>query len=325
MNAKYYIELAENILAGTVPDTSTLTNIARTPDADVFNLLPGASLLRNAHSGNTVHLCNICNGKSGRCSENCRFCSQSAFSQTDAPVYPLLSADALKKGAEYTARTPIRRYSVVTSGRGLPGNEVELLAAAFAEMPKENARYCASLGILAQEELEILKNAGVGRYHHNLETARSHFDAVCSTHSYDERMDTIRAAQAAGMSVCAGGIFGIGESDDQVLELALTLRELDVDAVPLNFLVPIPGTPLSGTPNLTPLRCLKIISLFRYVLPEKDILVCGGRPANLKSLQSLIFQAGASGMMTGNYLTTTGRTLDDDLDMIAQLGMVPLA
>ena len=184
-------------------------------------------------------------------------------------------------------------------------------------------RTCASLGILDKEDLKILKEAGMTRYHHNLETARSHFGNICTTHSYESRVDTIRAAREVGLSICSGGIFGIGETDEQVLELALTLKDLDVDAVPINFLIPIPGTPLASIEGITPLRCLKIIALFRYVLPQKDIYVCGGREANLKSLHPFIFYAGASGIMTGNYLTTKGRRLEDDLDLLKQLSFLP--
>ncbi|GBC63170.1 biotin synthase BioB [Desulfonema ishimotonii] len=322
MSSREFLDIAEEIIAGKSPDIKMLAQLARTPDQRVFEMLAGAYHIRNRHFGNAVHLCNICNGKSGKCSEDCAFCSQSAFSaSSDVPVYPLLPGPELRKGAEFTGRTPIHRYSVVTSGRRLPKNEVAKIAEAFSEMDSENTAYCASLGILDTEDLRHLKAAGVTRYHHNLETARSHFNTVCTTHTYQERVETIHAAKAAGLSVCSGGLFGIGETDAQVLELALDLKALDVDAVPLNFLVPMKGTRMEGRRSLSPLRCLKIIALFRYVLPDKDILVCGGRLANLKSLHPLIFYAGASGMMTGNYLTTTGQTLGNDLDLIEQLGL----
>lgn len=183
---------------------------------------------------------------------------------------------------------------------------------------------CASLGILDDDALKKLAAAGVSRYHHNLETARTHFSSICTTHTFDQRIETLAKAKKAGMSVCSGGIFGMGETDKQILELAMELKTLNVDAVPLNFLSPIPGTPLETADLLTPLRCLKIIALFRYVLPDKQILICGGREANLGILQPMIFFAGASGIMTGNYLTTQGPSLENDLDMLDQLGLVPL-
>ena len=193
------------------------------------------------------------------------------------------------------------------------------VAEALAELDQARIRTCASLGILDRQDFEVLKKAGVTRYHHNLETAESNFERMCTTHTYRERVDAILAAKEAGLSVCAGGVFGIGETDEQVLELALALRDLDVDAVPVNFLVPIKGTPAESYSRLTPLRCLKIISLLRYVLPDKEIIICGGRENNLKDLHPLIFYAGASGIMTQDYLTTTGRALKEDLDMIDRL------
>ena len=195
------------------------------------------------------------------------------------------------------------------------------MAAALKKTKEFGIETCASLGILNDHALKTLRAGEVNRYHHNLETAESHFSNTCTTHSYQDRLDTIRRAKAHGFSICAGGVFGIGENDDQVLELAFALKDLNVDAVPLNFLVPIPGTPLEKESALSPLACLKIVALFRYVMPEKEIIICGGREANLKALHTLVFYAGASGIMTGNYLTATGRSLESDLEMIAQLGL----
>jgi biotin synthase len=269
--------------------------------------------------GRSIHLCTICNGKSGRCTEDCAFCSQSRVSNVNSPIYPLLPKDELKQGALAAYNTPINRYSIVTSGKRLSRNEVMRIAEAIVELDQDPLDYCVSLGTLDRVDFEILKDAGISRYHHNLETSRSHFKEVCSTHNYDERIETIHSAKRQGLSVCAGGIFGVGETDDQVLELALTLKELDVDAIPINFLTPIRGTPLGKANNLSPLRCLKIIALFRYVLPKKEIIICGGRVNNLRHLHPMIFYAGASGIMTGNYLTTKGRSLQDDLKMLAEL------
>jgi biotin synthase len=211
----------------------------------------------------------------------------------------------------------------VTTGRGLADREVEHVAQALADLRSESISTCASLGILDGETLSRLKASGVTRYHHNLETSRSHFPSVCTTHTYEERIQTLKEARKAGLSLCCGGVFGIGETDEQVLELALALKELDVEAVPLNFLVPIQGTPLAESKGPSALRCLKIIALFRFVLPDKEILICGGREANLKDSHPLIFRAGANGIMTGNYLTTEGRQLRDDLSLLDRLGLVP--
>lgn len=314
-------KLATLVIAGHQLTANEAIMLLKTPDADVFDLIDGAWQIRRKFFGTTVHLCTICNAKSGKCSENCSFCSQSAHNPNcDVPIYELLPKEKLQAGASYAAAHGINRYSLVTSGRGLGKAEVEKLAEAMNEIKDRNTAYCGSLGILDEANLKQLKAAGIERYHHNLETARSHFDQICTTHTYDDRIATIKKAQAAGMTVCAGGLFGIGESDDQIVEMALDLRELDVDSIPVNFLTAIKGTAFEGQQNLTPLKCLKIIAMYRYFMPEKDLLLCGGRSGNLGDLQSFIFHAGCSGMMTGNYLTTAGRSADDDLKMIADLG-----
>ena len=317
------IRIARDVIEGHIPDKTTYRDLARIEDKDVFKLMAGADLIRETFFRREIHLCAICNGKSGRCSEDCSFCSQSKFHASDIKIYPILDKVELQKGAKDLMDTAVHRYSIVTSGRGLPKKEVRHVADALSNPPSNRMSFCVSLGILDDEDMEYLKTSGVSRYHHNLETCRSHFEAVCTTHSYEDRIRTIRKAQRAGLSVCSGGIFGVGETIEQVLELAFDLRELDVDAVPVNFLVPIKGTPLEGKTSLTPLRYLKIISIMRYVLPDKDIIICGGRAANLKMLQPLVFQAGANGIMTGNYLTTEGNQLQEDLEMINQLGFEP--
>ncbi len=315
-----YIDIAEQIVADKSIEQDVYQALSQTHQEDVFSMMAGANIIRDAFFKNQVHLCTICNGKSGRCSEDCTFCSQSKFVDTDIDIYPLLSKKELQKGAIEAAESPINRYSVVTSGKGLPENEIEKIAQAFVELDDKKVDFCVSLGILESDDFKTLKNAGISRYHHNLETARSHFDKICTTHTFQDRVNTIQAAKKAGMSVCAGGLFGTGETDEQVLELALELKDLDVDAVPINFLTAIKGTPLESKDVLTPLKCLKIIALFRYVLPQKDLLICGGRLNNLKMMHPMIFHAGASGLMTGSYLTTKGNQLDDDLEMIHQLG-----
>ncbi len=320
MSSEQYLNLAKKIITGFTPDIDVFKTIARLEDDSIFHLFAGADLIRHTYFKNRIHLCTICNGKSGKCSEDCKFCSQSKFHDATIDTYPLLEKEKLQQGALELMDSPVNRYSVVTSGKRLTTDEVIDVAQAFSELESEDLSYCVSLGILGEADLKLLKESGVTRYHHNLETARSHFDDICTTHSFEDRVNTIKLAKAAGMSICSGGIFGIGETDDQVLELALELKALDVDAIPLNFLTPIPGTGLEGKTELTPLRCLKIISLFRYVLPDKDIFICGGRQLNLKMLHPYIFHAGASGIMTGNYLTTDGQGLNDDLEMIQQLG-----
>lgn len=322
-----YLELAQKIVDGYELTEKEALEIAHTPENRVFELLPGAAFIRRNVFGKKVHLCTILNAKSGRCSEDCSFCSQSIYADgKHAPLYPLKSKEEVQEGAHLAEKGGINRYSVVTSGKGLPQEDINKLCEDFSELDAQPHRtaYCGSLGVLDQEQMDQLYASGITRYHHNLEASKSYYPEICTTHSYEERETTIQAAKNAGMSVCSGGIFGIGEKDEHVVEMALALRKLDVDSVPVNFLMPIPGTRLAEEQKpekITPLRALKIIAIFRYLLPQKHVLVCGGRIANLKELHSMIFEAGASGFMTGNYLTKDGRTLEQDLEMIQALGL----
>ncbi len=315
-------DLAQNLtdkaLAGTPLTEEEALAVLQARGAELSALLAGAHRIKEHHFGSRVELCSIINAKSGRCAENCAFCAQSAHHATAAPVYPLKSRDEIVAGARQAAAEGSRCYGIVTSGtRPSPGAELDAVLAAIAEIrattPIEPS---ASLGILDKTTARALADAGCATYHHNLETARSFFPSICTTHDYEEDVETVRVARAAGMKVCCGGIFGLGESLAQRAELAFTLRELSVDSVPLNFLNPVPGTPLEGRHDLTPMDCLRIIALFRYLLPDRRISVCGGRESNLREFQSWIFLAGASGTMVGNYLTTQGRDRDTDLQML---------
>ena len=311
--------MADAVLAGhRLTDDELLAVLAASPEA-LEELLLATGRVRRHHFGNAVRLCTICNGKSGRCSEDCRFCSQSAHGHAEVETYDILPVERLAEGAEFSTRHPIDRYAIVNSGRGPSEKELSHLAAAYASFPEKTA-YCASLGILDEAGMQVLKDAGVSRYHHNLETAKSLFPEICTTHTYDERIATIRAAKAVGLSVCSGGIFGLGETDAQIVEMARTLETLAVDAVPVNFLVAIEGTAMEGRSELTPVKCLLIIATLRLALPGTRILICGGRARNLRSLQPLSFVAGATGLMTGDYLTTSGESVESDLSMLTDGG-----
>ncbi len=323
MDRKESLNLADEIIAGGAVDPDRLKMLSQLPCEDVFELLPGIDMIREHFFGRRIHLCAICNVKSGACSEDCRFCSQSAHSKGNSPVYPLMTPDEIEARGRETAASPVNRFSLVASGKGLPLGEVERAAEALSVFRSTGLETCVSFGLMDYRGFAILKQAGVTRYHHNLESAESFFGRVCTTHSFEARIDTILAAKEAGLSVCTGGIFGLGETDQQVVEMALTLKDLDVDAVPINFLTPIRGTPMENHDFLSPLRCLKILALMRLALPDKDILICGGRQQNLKSLESLMFMAGASGLMTGNYLTTRGSALENDLALMEQSGFFP--
>lgn len=292
-------------------------------DKMLLDIMSLANRAREKFKGNEVSLCSIINAKSGMCQEDCAFCSQSMYHQTTAPVYPFVGEEKVVERAKEAKKIMAREFSIVTSGYG-PENEEELqeIEKAIGRVAQETElEPCASLGILNRDALRKLKKAGLKNYHHNLETARSFFPNICTTHDYDEDVETVRTAKELGFKVCCGGIFGMGESWKQRIEFAFTLKELDVDSIPLNFLNPIPGTRLENKRELTPVDCLAIISLFRLVMPQKDIFVCGGREVNLRDLQSMLFFAGANGMMIGGYLTTKGRQPEDDLRMIQDLGL----
>lgn len=318
----FFFDLALKISEGYAPSQQEYESIINLEDKDVFLLFPGADYLREYFFGKKIGLCTIKNSKSGKCAENCSFCAQSAWWKiAETPSYPLVSMEEAETGAAAACESPINRYSLVNSGRGPSKDETETLSSYISNFPKgKGTSYCASLGLMSVSGLTMLRDAGLSRYHHNLETSRSFFGHICTTHTYDERVETIIAAKAAGLEVCSGGIFGMGESNSHILELALDLKRLDVDAVPVNFLVPIKGTPLEGISPLQPSKCLKIISFLRYVLPDKEIIVCAGRESVIGTFQDMCVWAGANGMMTGNYLTVSGPSLKRDLEMIKRTG-----
>lgn len=298
-------------------DVTTARELLTAKGAKLTAFMAGAQQLKEQHLGDRIDLCSIINAKSGRCSEDCSFCAQSSHHQTDSPVYPLKSISEILQGAIEAQDAGNHCYSIVTSGTRIePGKEFEQVLSAIRQISnKTRLSPSASLGILDQKSAQALAEAGCKTYHHNLETARSFFPEICSTHDYEDDVQTVRCAKAAGMDVCCGGIFGLGESLDQRFEMALTLRDLKVDSVPINFLNPVAGTPLQNAELLTPMDCLRIICLYRYMLPNKRITVCGGREQNLRDFQSAIFMAGASGTMIGNYLTTAGRNYESDMQM----------
>ncbi len=314
-------ELFDQVVAGQPPSHRQGINILRSNGAEYTAYMTGAHHLKEQSFGDNVQLCSIINAKSGRCQENCAFCAQSAHHQSTPPVYPLKSREEIIAGARRAEQEGSHCYGIVTSGtKPEPGEEFDTILSSLREIRDQvDIDPSASLGLLTAELAQELADAGCVTYHHNLETARSFFPQICTTHEYEEDVNTVKLAKAAGMKVCCGGIFGLGESYDQRVELAETLRELQVDSVPLNFLNPVAGTPLENHQSLTAMDCLRAITMFRYFLPDKPISVCGGRETNLRDLQSWIFMAGASGTMVGNYLTTSGRDRDVDMQMFADI------
>lgn len=290
------------------------------PGSQIFSLIASANTIREHFRGKTIGLCSIVSAKSGACSEDCSFCAQSSKSRATIDVYPLLQKEKIIERALEAKKSGVKRFSVVTSGRKISGKELALVTDIVSDVKKLGLLPCASLGLLNKKALLLLKAAGLDRYHHNLEASEGFFPRICTTHSYSDKIKTIRAAKTAGLSVCSGGIFGMGETWLNRIDMAFALKKLGVEAVPINFLVPIKGTTLGDKGLLHPFDALKIISLYRYILPEREVRVCGGRLQVLGEFHSLVFAAGADGMITGNYLTTSGRIPEDDLKLIAMHG-----
>jgi biotin synthase len=304
-----------------IPSFDDAQMLAHLPKDETIDLLFCAHKIMK-HFKDEIILCSIINAKSGLCGEDCAFCSQSALHSTNIDTYPLMREEEIVDRAHDMKKAGATRFSMVTSGLMLTDEEVNTVCSSAKNIAGEvNITVCGSLGMLNQSMANRLKQAGISVYHHNLETARSHFNNICTTHAYDEDIQTVKIAKASGLKVCSGGILGLGESWEQRLELAFTLRDLNVDGIPLNFLNPIPGTRMEKMPLLSPMEALKCIALFRMINPSKDILICGGREVTFRDYQSWIFLAGANGLMIGNYLTTQGRNTQMDIDMLKYCGV----
>lgn len=284
------------------------------------------ALANNVRSklGDRVDLCSIINAKCGLCPEDCKFCAQSVHNDTDVTPHPFMDEEEIMNMALMMQEEGAARFCIVVSGKGIYTEDFEKILQSVRRIRKETSlSVCVSPGMLTKENALLLKNAGVTRIHHNLETSQGFFKNVCSTHSYEEKKETIRTARSAGLEVCCGGIIGMGESIHDRIELAFTLKELDVDAVPINILNPIKGTPFGNIVPIRPLDALKTIAVYRLILPEKNIRIAGGREKNLRDLQCLSLLAGANGLLLGNYLTTPGRLPREDIQMIKDVGLVP--
>ncbi len=319
----FLLDLTERVLDGREVTREEAGQLLQTEEStEIQLLLACANRIRQAFHGDRIDFCSIINAKSGKCSEDCSFCAQSAHHGGKSQVYPLLSTEAILEAGKKAVAAGAFRFSIVTSGKGvLNNNDFRNILQAIDELRRQGIRTCASLGLLNDDAARTLKDAGLERYHHNLESARSHYGSICSTHSFQDRVDTVLAAHRAGMEVCSGGILGLGETPAQRIELAFELSELPARSVPINLLNPIPGTPLEHQPLLSALEALKTIAVFRFILPRKELRTCGGREQALRGLQPLMFTAGCSGTMLGNYLTTEGRSPDDDTRDIRDLGL----
>lgn len=289
---------------------------------DLPPLMTSARKIRETFRGDAVSLCAIINAKSGRCGEDCGFCAQSTRFKTDAASYPLIPEETILQGSEESAREGVSFFCIVTSGKRATAQELEKIGAILRRMRDAGqVRPCASLGTLELEELVALKEDGLIRYHHNIETARSYYESVCTTHGYDDRLQTVLRAKKAGLEVCCGGIIGMGETMAQRIEMACALRDLEVTSIPLNILNPIEGTPLFGTEQLSRDEILKTFALFRIINPTAEIRACAGREVNLQDEQGKLLDAGIDGLLTGDYLTTTGTSPEKDRGMITARGL----
>jgi len=312
--------LADQSLCGAAPTREQALAVLTAPDDDLLPLLHAAFRVRRQHHGRDVRIHVLKNAKSGLCSEDCTFCSQSVKFATGVDRYQLQSVEELVAGAREAAAMGAVKYCMVTSTRGPSERDLDVICDAVRQIRSElNLSVCTSLGLLKAGQAERLAAAGVTRFNHNLESSRAHFPQICGTHSYDDRIATVRAAKAAGMEACCGGIMGLGESLEDRVQLAFELRELEVESIPVNFLDSRPGTPLGEMPRLTPHDCLRSLAMFRFVNPSRDIRVAGGREVNLRHMQPLALYP-ANSLFCNGYLTTPGQGPEADARMIADAG-----
>ncbi len=315
--------LTETALSGIGISQADALWIFSLPQALSEPVMEGANRIREAFRGNAIDPCTVMNAKSGGCGEDCHFCSQSSHHTTISPGFAIVPAAQIQETARLAVENGARRFCVATSGRGLSDPlEVDSICQSIQTVRKDVGVWsCATLGILSEEVLDQLKEAGLNRLHHNLETSREYFGNIVTTHKWEDRVETIRRAQAKGISVCSGGIFGLGETEEDRVSMLASLRDLDVDSIPLNFLVPIPGTPLYDEgAGIEAKDALRSIAVARYMLPRKEIRITGGRVQALGSRHPEIFRHGADGVMIGNYLTRMGRPPLEDIAMIRDQG-----
>ncbi|WP_059103590.1 biotin synthase BioB [Shouchella shacheensis] len=315
-----WMGLAERVLDGVEVTNQEACSILECPDEDVLVLMHAAFQIRKHYYGKKVKLNMIMNAKSGLCPENCGYCSQSAISKASIDSYRFISKDSLVEGARRAYELNIGTYCIVASGRGPSKREVDQVVDAVKEIKDQyGLKICACLGLLKPEQAERLKEAGVHRYNHNLNTSKSHHPTITTSHTYDDRVHTVEVAKGAGMSPCSGVIVGMKETKQDVVDMANSLKLLDADSIPVNFLHAIDGTPLEGVDELNPLYCLKVLALFRFINPAKEIRISGGREVNLRSLQPLGLYA-ANSIFVGDYLTTAGQEETNDHKMLLDLG-----
>lgn len=323
MKVDFICGIGKKVLTGGEITREEAVELTKVKGSDIPLLMAMANKVREKFTGDNVDLCSIVNARSGKCSENCAFCAQSAHHEAKIKVYPLMTVDEIVGAAKEAEEQGAHRFCIVTAGKGMStDNDFPTILEALKRIGEETGlNRCCSLGTLTRENALALKAVGVTRYHHNLETSASYFDKICNTHTYEERLETVKIIKEVGLQSCCGGIVGLGETPEQRVELAFILKELNVDSVPVNILNPISGTRLGNMDRLSPMEVFRTLAIFRLVLPGKIIRYAGGREANLGDLQALGLISGVNGMLIGNYLTTQGRGAEEDLQMLAGLDL----
>ncbi len=318
--ADCWFDLSQRVLDGhqlTVPEA---LSILKSPNEQLLSLLSSAYRIRHRYFGNAVQLYFLMNAKSGLCPEDCSYCSQSKVATSEIPRYNLLSRDQLLAGAQAAVERGAKTYCIVISARGPNDREIRAIETIVPEIKQKfGLDICACLGLLTAEDAARLAACGVNRVNHNLNTGASYYDKICSTHTYQDRLETLRHVRQAGMEICSGGILGMGEQHEDVVQMAFELRELGAESIPINFLNAIDGTPLAGNNRLNPRDCLRALAMFRFANPASELRIAGGREVQLRSLQPLGLYA-ANSIFVGDYLTTRGQLPEDDYRMIEDLG-----
>ncbi|BAZ44663.1 biotin synthetase [Chondrocystis sp. NIES-4102] len=317
-----YPTLAQLSLSGELIDRATAKSILSAPDTVLLQQLAAAYQIRHHYWSNRVRLHFLLNAQSGLCPEDCNYCSQSKISSAEIEKYPLIAQDKILQAAQRAANLKAGTFCLAISGRS-PSESVfnQLLAAFQTIKTQHDLKICACLGLLDESQAQRLAAVGVDRVNHNLNTSENHHEHICSTHTFSDRVATLKNVQKAGITTCSGGILGMNETDDDIIDLAYSLRELNVTSVPINFLIPISGTPLGDLNQLNPRRCLRILCLFRFILPQQEIRIAGGREVHLRSLQVMGLYP-ANSIFVGDYLTTMGQAASADLAMIRDAGFV---
>ncbi len=312
--------LADQVLSGEPLSHDQAMSVLLSSDDDLLEVLGAAYRVRRHYFGKTVQLYFLMNAKSGLCPEDCHYCSQSKISSAEIPKYNILSRDKLMDGARIAAEQNAKTYCIVISARGPNEREMKAVETIVPEIKAQyDLKICACLGLLDDDQAARLKAAGVDRVNHNLNTGESHYGQICTTHTFEDRVETLHSVRRAGMELCSGGIIGMGEQNEHLVEMAMALRDLEVESIPLNFLIPIEGTPLEQRSELTPNYCLKALAMFRLVNPNRELRIAGGREVHLRSLQPLGLYA-ANSVFVGDYLTTSGQAPDEDYQMIQDMG-----